>query len=259
MEKINKFMGLGILLFATLLVLPMMSAATVMNTPAAASSNSGTFSFNCSTTTVDIKGALNASIYYNASGGAAGTYLTVIANDTNDDIEFVNSAIDVSGLTDAATYNFTCVVANDTDTDTSAGKVLTIDNTAPTNSFLIPLSSDSESYGQAIEYRCLGSDSIDASLTTVWSVAHPTGDTTTSTDLTASSSLARFTDTDYPGDYVFTCTSTDDAGNSDTDTATVTVGDLGRMISVKNDGAKDNMLLYLVGIALILYLVFRKK
>ena len=72
----------------------------------------------------------NVTIYYNASGGAAGTStttgptalesvgtaLTTIANTSSAQYEFYSAAVDISGLTQGyATYNFSCMADNTTD------------------------------------------------------------------------------------------------------------------------------------------------
>lgn len=241
----------------TFLVLPAVSAATTLNNPESGTNQSTTMVVNCTTA---IEDALNVTIFYNASGGTTYLGLTDITNTTDGQTEFYDSATDISGLTDATTYNFSCTAANASLTESSAGvTIVTIDNTDPSVSLNVILGGDHQDYGREIEYTCTTSDAIDSSETTSFSVTHPSGDTTSSTSLTADGSSHKFKDTDYSGEYVFTCSATDDAGNTASSSSTVTVDELGRAIKVSKSNNYNMLLRIGVIIAIIVFASFYNK
>ncbi len=129
---VRKSLLLLILIFGVLVTLGLVSAATTLNLPIAGGNYSTTLIVNCTTTTSDCTGCLNASIYYNASGGTTGTYLDAITNNTNNDIEFYDTTIDISSLNDGTAYNFSCMADNATTQSWSIGVTsITIDNAVP--------------------------------------------------------------------------------------------------------------------------------
>lgn len=129
------------LLLATiflLAVLPMVMAATTLISPATNTNHTGTVTLNCTTTVTDCDECLNATFWYNSSGGTTGTLLTTIINDTADDTEFYEASYSISGLTDSTTYNITCRVSNASNVDvdiSAANDGITFDSTNPTCSF----------------------------------------------------------------------------------------------------------------------------
>jgi len=140
---------------------------------------------------------------------------------------------------------------------------LTIDNTAPVVSLTVQYDGATQSYDGTLNYNCQLSDAIDSTLTTQsFLVVHPSGDTPSSTTLTRSSDdNLQFTDTDYAGDYVFTCSATDAASNTATSTATVTVGELGRINRIDNTSSSgnSNKWIYIALGIVVLYFLFNKK
>jgi len=266
MKKINKFLGLAILVLA---ILPMVSAATTMTVPISGGNYSTTLLLAITVDANGVNNMTNITCAYNSTGGSAevgeATQLATILNTTADQTSFVSS-VTISSFTELATYNISCEVSNFTTGGVSTlnttlyASGVAMDNTAPVMQLLVPLDKDSENYDRAVEYRCSIADAIDSSASFDFSVAHPTGDTTTSTTLLTSTSLTRFTDTDYPGDYVFSCSSTDSAGNAITETATVTIDKLGRIIGVTRDsGLGSNYLLWAIVAVLVIYLITKKK
>ena len=106
----------------------LVSATTTLVSPVA-NGNYSTLTFNCTT---DLNEPLNATLYYNAGGGAATTALVTVLNNTDKDTEFNDSSVNIANLSDLNTYNFTCAVDNSTDIEYSASAAsITIDQTAP--------------------------------------------------------------------------------------------------------------------------------
>jgi len=113
-------------------------AGITVNYPVKGGNYSSTMTVNCTT---DIVRAKNASIYYNVTGGPVSLYsprLITISNDTADDKDFTSTSVDISGLTSARTYNFSCYIVNGTGTSwegnwsvAGANTNITIDNTPP--------------------------------------------------------------------------------------------------------------------------------
>ena len=260
--KTNKYIGLGILLILSVLVLPGIMAATALVSPTTGSNHTGTMTINCTTA---VANAINVTIYYNATGGPSNgdaTALITIVNTTDSQTEFVDAAVSISSLDDLATYNFSCYADGDTqELSASDNGVITIDNTAPVVNLEIPFGGAENSYGGVLDYRCSLADAIDSTLATQsFSVAHPSGDTTTSTTLTRNyETFKQFTDTDYEGDYVFTCSATDAAGNVGTSTLTVSISELGVMqVKKGSSGSNSNMIWIIGGIVVVLYFVMKK-
>jgi hypothetical protein len=257
--KNQKFVSLGIFLVLCLALVPLLSATTTINVPASSGHYSTTLDLNVTT---DLADTLNVTCYYNLSGGPATTLLTAITNTSVSQTEFTDS-VTISSLTDSATYNISCIATDGASPETDSNTGITFDSTDPVVSLFVDLGGDTQAYGNLIEYSCTTDDAIDSSPTEVFSVAHPAGDSTTSTSLTLQSTKLQFLDTDFAGDYVFTCTSTDDSGNSASSSSTVKVSDAGRPISVnKNSGSDstDSKWIWMgIGVIAIIYFVTRKK
>jgi len=123
-----------LLIFITLGLIVFVFAASTTNNPATNTNYSHSLKFNCSTAAPH---AVNASLLYNASGGAATVYLMTIANTTAGQTSFENGSISITSLVDATTYNMTCLVSdiNGTNEYSTAVYNITIDNTAPVVNF----------------------------------------------------------------------------------------------------------------------------
>ena len=251
--KTNKFLGLGILL---LLVLPIVVATTTVDSPITSGNYSSTLNVSIST---NIANALSCSIWYDSTGADGKTLLTSVANTTASQTTFENAAIVISSLSDTATYNISANCTGDTDEEAVGIESITLDSTAPSLNFLVPLGGDNEDYGREVEYRCNPSDTVDTGITTTFSVTHPSEDTTSSTTLSTSGSLAKFTDTDFAGDYVFTCASTDYTGNSASESSTVTVDDLGRIQGGTGNESSGTSIWVWVGIIALAVVLLKKK
>lgn len=261
--KAQKIFSLGILLALSMFVLPLATAATTIVSPVSVGNYTGTALVNVTTALGE---ARNATCFYDSAGGvvfanSTDTQLVSIANDTDDQLIF-DETVTISSLTDTATYNITCLVANLTHTEEATFvSGITFDSTDPVVSLSVDLSGEYQSFGRLIEYTCTTTDAIDGSPTELFSVAHPSGDSPTSTSLTLQSTKLQFLDTDYAGDFVFTCNSTDYTGNIGTDSATVTVDELGRAQSVTSgSNSKFEMSWGLIAVVILgIWLIAGKK
>lgn len=238
---------------------PLISAATAIVSPEL--DNNYTTTVNLSLTT-DVANCLSCTFWYDSTGAGGRTLLKTITNTTDSQTEFEDATFDISTLTDSATYNISANCTGDTDQESVEINPVTFDSTSPVISLDVQYDGQDQSYGGILDYKCSLSDAVDSTLATQsFSVAHPTGDSTSSTTLTRNyATFLPFTDTNYEGDFVFTCSATDSTGNIGTDTATVTVGELGRVISVKKGSSGSDKTLLIVGIlAIVLIWYFTKK
>jgi len=261
--KRNKFLGLGILVAMTMFVFPIVAAAITLDEPVTNTNHTGTMDVaviyvNGSADMTDAL-AVNTTCYYNASGSWAtvGTLSGFVYSGTGG----VNVTIDISSLTDGMT-SFNCSIGNDTDSTVSDTiDDIMFDSTNPVIGLTVALDGESQAYGSGLDYLCGTSDAIDSSITSTFSVAHPSGDSPSSTTLVANDVKKLFTDTDFAGDYVFTCTGTDYTGNIGTSSATVTVDALGNLI-ISDSGKTSNFdskIIWLVIAGLLIWFFARKK
>lgn len=230
-KQINKKIYLlPIVILMTLMTFVLVGATIELNVPVT-NTNYTTITFNCTQADGDIKNSLNASIYYNASGGDTGTYLGKIDNDTANDLDFTNS-ISIESLSDALTYNFTCMLDNGTDQTYSVGiGSVGIDNTAPSISLTTDYSEVNQNryfkYTTSLSDATSGLDG-----TETCSITDPLSD---ETSVSTSASDVFWKDTSTKGDYVLECSSTDTAGNTNSDSVTVEVKILGKPIERKDE------------------------
>jgi len=260
MERKNCLIGLAIVLAISLCMMPSVLAATVINSPVV--DNNYTTTMNVSLTTA-IANCLSCSFWYDSTGAGGRTLLGTIENTTDSQTTFENAVLSITSFSDSATYNISANCTGDTDEEAVAVNPITIDNTVPVVTLSVPLSGESESFGRVLDYKCSVSDAIGLGTSSI-SVAHPSGDDTTSTTLTVNSGdYLQFVDTDYGGDYVFTCTGTDYTGNTASSTATVTMGDLmgaPRTAKKKGTGTGINTnVLLLIGAIVVIYFVMANK
>jgi len=116
--------------------------APTLQSPASGSNNSTTMNFSCK---ANIDVAVNATILYNASGGAATAVLRVLTNDTEysgadqaNVTGLTNASLNVTSLANSRQYNITCKITNLSSTGNTTGSIyyassvnVTIDNTPP--------------------------------------------------------------------------------------------------------------------------------
>lgn len=216
--KLNKLLIISVLLSVLLLAAVSAAGAATLVSPADNNNYTTTLTFNC---TSAMEKALNASLLYNASGGAATTYLTTVTNTSANQSDFVNTAVSIASLTDTATYNFTCIMDNSTDiVYTTAVDGITIDNTAP--SVVVARERYSVDRGSTQEITFTISDTIDSSPTNTCTVTKTGGDTIS---VTSSPYVLDANDLNWVGTYTWSCTSSDYTGNSQTSSVTFLVAD----------------------------------
>ncbi|MGD9276056.1 MAG: hypothetical protein PVJ67_02695 [Candidatus Pacearchaeota archaeon] len=107
------------------------AAGTATLTSPVANGNYSTLNFTCFS---GMENPVNASLVYNATGGAVNLtrFLVTMTNTTSNQSNFTNASVNIASLSDLSTYNFTCVMNNLTDTAyASAVASVTIDQTVP--------------------------------------------------------------------------------------------------------------------------------
>jgi len=247
-----------VLALAMMMVLPMISAATVMVSPGAAGNYSGTMLVNVTTA---VTNALSANCTYNLSGGPATVSLVNITNTSTSQTVF-SSSVNVASFTGASTYNITCTVTGGT-TEVVSRTGVTIDNTNP----VVSVSADQAQISTKRPITFTWSATDTNLYTTVGTLVSP--DTTKCPTITlnaGSSGTQTIQDeyTDCAGTWTGTLVATDYAGNSNTATVEfrVTSPD-GKFIgekSLESYNEKDsNGWLIVAVIVIILVLWARKK
>lgn len=267
---VKKTLLFAIVALSLLLASPFVMAAAELVSPVAGTNQSTTMIFNC-TQSSDLPDALNATLGYNASGGAVGTYTGVVVNDTADDQEFYSAAFSISSLSDATTYNVTCKLDNGTATVESPGVLMAIDNTDPSVS--LSLKSSSMSTGRTQELTWSSSDATTGLASVTVSVTSPNSDKcSTETWTDESGTSVQVTDTSCVGTYTVTITATDEAGNSATSTETFKAsypgesnGNLGtNFFKTSSEGGEDGTgspktAIVIIIAIIVIYFFTRKK
>jgi hypothetical protein len=243
MQKQKFILPIAILLAVTFVTLA--SAASSI-AGIAAGGNYTSATFNCTTDTTDCDECLNATIWYNASGGAIGTTsLCTIVNNSADDTEFLSTdaaacATAFEDLTDADSspgYNFTCGFRNATGNVVNASAAIGtvgIDNTAPTVS--ITTSKSSVNLHRLFTYTASIADAtVGLDGTEYCNVTDPNNNVDVGGALSTTASGTDFKYANYAGTYTFTCNATDYAGNTAGDSTTVTVKSSGAPIILDDD------------------------
>jgi len=213
----RRYILFGELILITILSLFIVNAATTLNSPKDNYNYTQTLNFSCTTALLD---AINASLLYNKSGGAATTYLITITNTTAEQTTFEDSSVSITSLTDAATYNFTCKVDNGTDVEyATAVDEITIDNNAPT----ITTSVDKKfvEFMSNVKVICSCSDTIDSSPTTTRTLHKGTTGNTVS--VSASPYTLSGGDLNKIGENIWECKCSDYTGNADSTNVTFTI------------------------------------
>ena len=250
MKQIKRFiLPIAIIAILAMSLVPMISAAvaTAVSGPAALG-NYTTLTLTCTSPhdADDGLACLNATFHYNASGGAVdfrpGTELCVVHNNTGNDTTFVSTenaacATAFELLTDADNspgYNWSCVVYNTTfavNATTHIGSV-GIDNTKPTLSVTSDYSS--VNLGRYFKYTITLADATTGVTTdsaeTYCNITDAEGEVDKDGVISTSASSTDFKNTHVAGTYVISCTATDEAGNTDTSSVTVTAKTTGRPI-----------------------------
>lgn len=268
----DKILGL-LLITGIFLVLGMYNVPAVnVVAPANGTNHTATMLINVTyTNATDIHGvaSANTTCYHNSSGtwtAFAGT-ITVAENATGTEASSIYVTETLTASLDDADISVNCSLGNTTsNVGSTRNWGITLDSTNPVVTLYIPLSSEYESFDRPLDYRCTINDGIDSSPTKTFNVSHPSDDDTSFTTLTTDSTdYLQFTDTDYPGDYKFSCYSSDYTGNTATKTATATIDDLGRIKKVTRTGNKtgfnlggNNWLWIIIGI-LVIYAIYNRS
>jgi hypothetical protein len=212
-----------ILMMAVMMMIPLVSAndvdgitAVTFTTPAASDSIKGIYTF---TGTYTGNSSGNITVLYNTSYGVAAEICadtTVSATNTTWTCSGDTSAFsdDCSGHTiRALAFNVSTGQAN-TNTANGSQTGVIFDNTNPTISSYSLDYSDIDVQGST-KYTLTSTDNCDTSLTYSSVMTKPDASTVTKT---TSSDTYRLTDTDMIGTYTFSGTTTDNAGNTATNT-----------------------------------------
>ncbi len=125
-EKNFKFFMITFSILVILFSVGLVSATTTINSPAAGTNYSSLLSVNVTT---DVSVSYNISLYYNATGGSDLTIFTT--NESMSGPEFFNTTLDISSLSDGASYNITFAVSNSTTLEWAEAVIIGIDNTPP--------------------------------------------------------------------------------------------------------------------------------
>ncbi len=197
-----------------ILVFPTISAATAIVTPVTSGNYTGTVAINV--TTDGSNEGDNMTCYYNVTGGniSVSNYLITIVNSSINDTMFDDSAVSISALTDATTYNISCSVFNATGATPQASAsvaVVTFDSTNPSctltgDHLTIP-------YKGSIALSWTSSDALSLVSTAVYIDGPQTQTTITDTDANEVRTLTS-QDTKYFGDWTVNITGTDRSGNT---------------------------------------------
>lgn len=232
MKNIKILLGI----FFILCLLPMViaddsiSAITITAPSTTASYVGGTYTF---TGTYVGNSSGNISFFYNGTLLCADTTVTTV-NGT------ASCSKDTSGITDGLYPNFNATARNSTGQFSSDSTVWTIyfDNTDPvissfsTNAIMLEPEEN-------LDYTCTATDTQDASLTYSVVLTQPMNlGTVTRTTATGNFNNA---DTSEEGIYTLSCTVTDDAGNTDVETQSITFDPEGKVIDVKAVEEESNM------------------
>lgn len=278
--KQKRMIALIAIVFGIMLALPLVNAVVTWRTPTVGTNQSTTMIVNITLAAADCSACHNATIYYNASGGPAigGTVLTAILNDTANDIEFYSASISISGLADAATYNFTARLYNGTGNVANATSArFTIDNTKPTGSMSCTYPSVSINGAQKCTWT--SSDLTSGVKTSTMTFTSPNTDrcaTQTSSSSSGTLELVGSEETGCTGTYTLALALTDYAGNTFSPTSATfkvtefgfaggsggTAGGVAVGTGAIGTDAQGKLNPKIVGIALIIILIYfalRKK
>ncbi len=262
MQKKQKYILPIAIVFLMALAVTMVSGATLSNISGIIDHNNYTSAvIICATLndSDDCYNCRNATIWYNQTGGDVEDTATAVALCTiqsagaivtTNTIDFTSTdesscATAFEALDDALTYNFTCSFGNATEhgtanaTDNAGASLgarsnIGVDNTNPVVTATADFSSIN--LGRYFKYTTVVTDATSGLTTSYCNITDAEGDVDKDGSISTSASAVDFTYTDVAGDYVISCTGTDSAGNTDTDTVTVTAKTSGAPILFEEEG-----------------------
>ena len=253
----TKYFVIPFLVMLTIVTMSMMvSAAVTLRSPVTATAYSTNMLLNCTLTTADVTNATNVTFYYSETGVEAQTVLTTVQNTSLEQLEFTKTQ-SITALTDATTYNFTCMATNNSVVSVNSTGVLsvTIDNTVPTctvtkTKYLIEVFTDPNTL------TCSCTDVIDTTPTNTRTLTKPSGATV---DITTDSYVTLVGNTDQVGKYTYACYATDDATNVATTASTTFIADTSEEVDSSTGKAKafvqTNMMIILLAIAAVVVII----
>jgi hypothetical protein len=260
MNKANLVLPIFVVLLVFSL-LPIVSAegAASLSSPKAYGNYSGTLNFTCLSGMED---ALNASILYNVSGGAATTYLATVVNTSANQSVFKNAVVSVAALASGITYNATCLMSNATDSVYSTTSVagITVDNTAPTCTISVPVSNVPNQGSQTVTWSVTDDLSL---VSNNQNITGPTGFTMLTS--TSAVSSTTFSLNNKVGSWKSNVLGTDRAGNSCLGTVSFTsynnaYGEGYNGATTTPTGTTNTKTVLLVlGALAVIYFIFKKK
>jgi len=287
MQKQRLILPIIAILVMTLAIVPIVSAATYSTLVGVAEGTNYSTTmpvFNCTTRndSDDCHTCTNATIFYNASGGAttgtAGSVLCELINITDDLFgheEFLSTsnaacAAAWAALTEADNtpgYNFSCVFSNSSATyarnGTAVGTV-GIDRTAPT----VTMSTDYSSVylGRYFKYTIAIADATTGLLISYCNITDAEGEVDKDGAISTSATKTDFTHTDVAGNYNITCVAVDYSGNADNDSVQVTAKTTGAPIVSGGEGvgfldrfSRNQIIIGIIGIVVLVWLITKKK
>ena len=247
-----------------LAVLPLVNAATTIDSPVTGGNYTTTLNVSVSVDANTAHNMTNVTCFYNATGGSATSLLVIIANDSHSDLIFENASIGITGLTDLATYNISCDVRNSTTLNTTVSKAtITIDSTSPVCSLVRAHSNFAWKDTQLITWSITDAVGLDTTGLTTITVDRPEdGSDMTYTDTSRALTLTS-QDTKYIGDWSVSLTGTDRPGNTCTPSVTfrsyLPNGDIWEAGAPKAPVDMGKTVLLLLIIGTIVYFVFFNK
>ena len=218
-KQIYMLAGMFLLL---IMCVGMASAATTIDSPIVSTNYSGTINITV-TTAVEVVGEfLNITCWYDTAGSTPDTYMTQVTNASAAQTLFTDATFSISGLDDGTTYSIICGTQNGTssfDENSSATNYVGIDNTVPVIS-VDRAGAAYIDYMTSISISCSATDATTSVSSTTRTLTKPSGETVTTTTSPYTFSGG---DLNEIGKYTFTCSATDNPGNTNSDTVTFTV------------------------------------
>jgi hypothetical protein len=265
-------------LLSLILLVPLMSAATVIVKPVTNTNSTGTMNVTVTTALSSAGKYLNLTCWEDPLGGTAYVFWFKITNTSASQTWFSSPVQSISAFSDKLTYKAICGVQGDTSENSSAVTGIGIDNTAPVVSVSFML--DRVGAGNTQELTWASSDATSGLTSTLVTLSSPNSDKCPDQTWTTSSGTNVQMATEggvanCVGTWTATISGTDKAGNVGTTTATYTAEDssgkklgsldslgstLGTDTTAASQTAKKGISpIWLIGGAVAIYFIFFNK